>query len=197
MSSCYYCGSKAHNIRNCNVNIEIFNIWNDMFCIYTGYNMNIEWRQLCGLKKKDLMRIACLSNVRKILTISRNRRDLDTIDMGLKLKQEKHKLINNMIERYNKNKKEVEKYRKRKYIPKNIEECPICYNKLGNAVCKTKCGHQFCTDCFVKVVSSSDNCPMCRANFKSTQQSAIDIARQISRDEITWRIDRTPLRRYN
>ena len=57
-------------------------------------------------------------------------------------------------------------------------ECPICMDELGvNDNCTTKCGHKFCSSCFVKSVMRKNNCPMCRAHL-------------INDDEYYWPIER-------
>jgi hypothetical protein len=57
-------------------------------------------------------------------------------------------------------------------------ECPICMDELGvTDNCTTKCGHKFCSSCFVKSVMRKNNCPMCRASL-------------IDDDEYYWPIER-------
>lgn len=52
------------------------------------------------------------------------------------------------------------------------DTCPICMETIdlaGNgtalAVCRTPCGHTFCTSCFTKCVLRKNSCPMCRAEI--------------------------------
>lgn len=52
------------------------------------------------------------------------------------------------------------------------DTCPICMENIdlaGNgtalAVCRTSCGHTFCTSCFTKCVLRKNSCPMCRAEI--------------------------------
>ena len=45
-------------------------------------------------------------------------------------------------------------------------ECPICYNEIGNKNnCMTDCGHSFCFKCIVLCLSTNieSPCPICRA----------------------------------
>ena len=51
-------------------------------------------------------------------------------------------------------------------IEDDREECPICYNPLGDTgVLVTKCGHKFCTGCIPKHLANSNSCPMCRGDI--------------------------------
>jgi hypothetical protein len=64
-------------------------------------------------------------------------------------------------------------------------ECPICMDELGvTDNCTTKCGHKFCSSCFVKSVMRKNNCPMCRAPV-------------IDDDEYYWPIERYLGESYN
>ena len=118
-------------------------------------------------EKKTLMRIACLENVSRVQKITPDGRNLTCSPVNIKLNQEKEKLICAIVDRYNKNKEEVEELRKKQSVNTN-EDCPICYDELGDAVCTTKCGHKFCTDCFVLTIRRLPQgacCPMCRASL--------------------------------
>ena len=41
-------------------------------------------------------------------------------------------------------------------------ECSICLEKIENSLCKPKCGHAFCVDCFSNLARTSNKCAMCR-----------------------------------
>ena len=46
------------------------------------------------------------------------------------------------------------------------EECPICYETLkhrGKTI--TDCGHEFCTQCFIRHIRAHNSCPMCRQDL--------------------------------
>ena len=219
MSSCYYCGSKEHNIRTCRIDNDKFCIWDKVFSYDYGYMLPLNCKEMFKYEKKTLMRIACLSNVSRVQELKEDR--LEYIMVDIKLKQNKEKLILALIDRYNKNKEVIQKWRKKK---EKKEECPICYDKLDGDVCTTSCGHTFCTDCFVQTVRRlprGASCPMCRASLmpkQYTRQSAdgegrfqnTDNRDQFRRDERStshlfentgqltsigseaWRIDRTP-----
>jgi hypothetical protein len=175
MSPCYYCGSKHHTIRQCFVDWRDLVVWEDMFNIEVGYCGEINCNTLWSLKKKTLMRIASLENVSRVQKISQDGRGLICSPVNIKLNQDKEKLVNAIVDRYNKNKKVVEELRK-KHLVDTAEDCPICYDKLGDAVCTTKCGHKFCTDCFVQTFLSGlptrvgPCCPMCRASIMPKQE---------------------------
>ena len=169
MSPCYYCGSKHHTIRQCNVDWREFAIWEDMFninvesCYMGEINCNLLW----SLKKKTLMRIACLVNVSRVQRITPDGKNLTCSPVNIKLNQEKEKLINAIVDRYNNNKKVVDELRN-KHLVDTLDDCPICYDKLDGAVCTTKCGHKFCTDCFVLTIRRLPQgacCPLCRASL--------------------------------
>lgn len=175
MSPCYYCGSKNHTIRQCFVDWRDFVVWEDMFNYDVGYMGEINCNTLCSLKKKTLMRIASLENVSRVQKISQDGRGLTCSPLNIKLNQDKMKLIDAIVDRYNKNKEVVEEIRN-KHLDDTHEDCPICYDKLGDAVCTTKCGHKFCTDCFVQTFLSGlptqvgPCCPMCRASIMPKQE---------------------------
>ena len=198
-SHCYYCGSRAHSIRDCQTEWQRFGVWNNMFCLHEGYKMDLKWDQLHGLDKKSLMRIACLSNVQKVYRLyqdTRGEEEIPVKTVTIKLKQDKAKLVDALVDRYNNNKEMVEEFRREPAI-KSEEDCPICYDKLGDAVCTTTCGHKFCTPCFVQTVSRSHNCPMCRANLKSKPPGLPSRSDEGYRQEsrpvrISWTIDRNP-----
>ena len=46
-----------------------------------------------------------------------------------------------------------------------MDNCPICLQILSDekGICKTKCGHSFCTGCIAEsLLKSNQKCPMCR-----------------------------------
>ena len=51
-------------------------------------------------------------------------------------------------------------------VSKEVEECPICYEELGDKkILVTACGHKFCLGCIPKHIANSNSCPMCRADI--------------------------------
>lgn len=208
MSPCYYCGSKHHTVRQCFVDWREFVVWEDMFNTEVGYWGEINCNTLWSLKKKTLMRIASLENVSRVQKISQDGRGLTCSPMNIKLNQDKEKLINAIVDRYNKNKEVIEELRN-KHLVDTAEDCPICYDKLGDAVCTTKCGHKFCTDCFVLTIRRLPQgacCPMCRASLipKPEDRQAEERWERLDRDRyrtgerprgpetISWSVDRNP-----
>jgi hypothetical protein len=198
MSPCYYCNSKHHNIRQCNVDWRDFLWWDGMFDHEVGYMGEINCNNLWSLKKKTLMRIACLENVSRVQKITPDGRNLTCSPVNIKLNQEKEKLICAIVDRYNKNKEEVEKLRKKQSVDTS-EDCPICYDELGDAVCTTKCGHKFCTDCFVQTIRRlpyAPCCPMCRASLlpkpENREARETTTGRPRGPETVSWSVDRNP-----
>jgi len=132
--------------------------------------------------------------------------------VNIKLNQEKEKLICAIVDRYNKNKEVLEEFRKKQSVDTS-EDCPICYDELGDAVCTTKCGHKFCTDCFVQTIRRLPQgacCPMCRASLipKPEDRQAEERRERLDREareiannryrtgerpvNISWSVDRNP-----
>ena len=76
-------------------------------------------------------------------------------------------------------------------VSDDAEECPICYDELGDrGICVTKCGHKFCMDCVTKHLANSTACPMCRtpiiekairepATSESDRERIADLQRQV------------------
>jgi hypothetical protein len=44
-------------------------------------------------------------------------------------------------------------------------ECPICLEDIKHDACTSRCGHKFCSVCFLKSFKESRVCPMCRSNL--------------------------------
>ena len=51
-----------------------------------------------------------------------------------------------------------------KYLYQQIPhfECSICLEEIKGNMCKLKCGHCFCVDCFSNLARTSNNCALCR-----------------------------------
>ncbi len=54
-------------------------------------------------------------------------------------------------------------------------ECCICYDTLNDTIntCVTKCGHKYCTDCFIKSMQNNNLCPICRNELYEKSESNI------------------------
>lgn len=72
------------------------------------------------------------------------------------------------------------------------EDCPICGDQLGAARTKTKCGHEFCTECLLNCVAKNTGtvegttrhlCPMCREPLCEKVEMDAHTADAISRVE--------------
>ena len=60
------------------------------------------------------------------------------------------------------------------HIEEDDDECPICYNVLGDrGKTITDCGHEFCTQCFIRHSRSHNSCPMCRQDLLIQEQDFI------------------------
>lgn len=46
-------------------------------------------------------------------------------------------------------------------------ECSICLEEIKDNMCKLKCGHCFCVDCFSNLARTSNNCALCRKEICS------------------------------
>lgn len=46
-------------------------------------------------------------------------------------------------------------------------ECSICLEEITDNMCKLKCGHCFCVDCFSNLARTSNNCALCRKEISS------------------------------
>jgi len=54
------------------------------------------------------------------------------------------------------------------------KECMICYRDETewNGTALTKCGHEMCMECFLRVAGKGGSCPMCRGGLPSIQHEA-------------------------
>ena len=46
-------------------------------------------------------------------------------------------------------------------------ECSICLEEINDNMCKLKCGHEFCVDCFSNLTRTSNNCALCRKEIST------------------------------
>lgn len=61
-------------------------------------------------------------------------------------------------------------------------ECVICYdNKYKNGCVSLKCGHDYCVDCFVEHMRSSNTCAYCRIAICSTPKPNKKISPEVVR----------------
>ena len=58
--------------------------------------------------------------------------------------------------------------------PKQLAlECPICYGLLFNPHIVSCCGHHFCENCLERVKDQESPCPMCKGEFTSLRNKAL------------------------
>jgi hypothetical protein len=53
-----------------------------------------------------------------------------------------------------------------------MEECPICFDKIGGINnCTTQCGHVFCFKCIAESMSKDTRCPFCRQELVESKSN--------------------------
>ena len=162
-SRCSYCNSDGHNITSCVEDSDMDKL----------LDSNIE-PNFHNLSLKTLKKIASLTGLRTSIPKSQlvntfkrtwRVRNAERINKSSTLKKELNTNTTNNLDEQT--------------------DCPICMEELGvTDNCTTKCGHKFCSSCFVKSVMRKNNCPMCRALL-------------IDDDEYYWPIERHLGERYN
>ena len=57
------------------------------------------------------------------------------------------------------------------------EECIICYEEVGgeNGEVTTKCGHKYCTTCFITHTRQKNKCAYCRTDICETPHSSLPL----------------------
>jgi hypothetical protein len=139
---CSYCGSIEHTLKTCSID-------NDLVKLVSSH----EEPDFKLLTSKVLRKIAYLS----ALKLSSSKTHIILQLKRLWLNKKKNRL--NKME-------ELEKELVALRVQDTIEDCPICMNTLGKTdVCVTKCGHKYCSTCFVRCVMNKNSCPMCRAKI--------------------------------
>lgn len=149
---CSYCDSSEHTLKTCSIDNDLIKI---MSC-----NEEPDFKLLSG---KVLKKIAYLSGLKTTQP---------KIQILLQLKRiwmKKNKERNEKIEK-------LEKELNALKIQENIEECPICIDSLCKTnICVTKCGHKYCSTCFVRCVMKKNSCPMCREKIVEEEHYVKDI----------------------
>lgn len=146
---CSYCESEHHNISACPVDNDMDKLLDSA----TEPNFN-------NLSLKILKKIAALTGlktsmpkVQLALTFKRtwmmrqkdSREEVDTLKKELTAIKTQHHGHNHEQ-------------------TSEPDECPICMDSIGQVNrCVTKCGHKFCSTCFIKSAMRKNSCPMCRA----------------------------------
>ena len=66
-------------------------------------------------------------------------------------------------------------YHKFLYQEIPLFECSICLEEIEDNMCKLKCGHQFCVECFSNLTRTSNRCALCRKEISNkTVKKEID-----------------------
>lgn len=76
--------------------------------------------------------------------------------------------------------------REQQLLERQVHQCSICYERICDTV--TKCGHQFCWECFVSwhrkqaLSEGPHTCPFCRTALGSTVDSATSMVIKLHRN---------------
>jgi len=145
---CSYCESEHHNISVCPVDNDLDKLLDSI--IEPNFN---------NLSIKVLKKLAALTGLKTSLPkiqlaitfkrtwMMRGRRRTEELET----QHQKVLLVNK------------EKQQKQHQVE---EECPVCMDVLGQVNrCITKCGHMFCSTCFIKTAMRKNSCPMCRSEL--------------------------------
>lgn len=57
------------------------------------------------------------------------------------------------------------------YLDLSCNICNISLNRYN--ICNSECHHQFCSNCFFKIIRNSNKCPLCEYNFSSLNHDKI------------------------
>jgi hypothetical protein len=144
--SCSYCNGNDHNIYECMLDIDLVKILSS--------------------EERPNFNIMSIHILKKIAT-----------QIDVKPTQGKAHLVLKMNQYWtkNRNKRETELKALRQEIGllkinRMIEECPICFENMEEMNSSSiRCGHKFCTDCFVMSMMTQNSCPMCRAPVFKTR----------------------------
>ncbi len=162
-TKCSYCHNSGHNITSCPEDIDMDKL----------LDSNVE-PNFHNLSLKTLKKIASLTGLRTGLSKSQY---VNTFKRTWRMRNEERNKQSTAIATT----KAIATTAKAKAVTSMLDEqteCPICMDELGvTDNCTTKCGHKFCSSCFVKSVMRKNNCPMCRAHL-------------INDDEYYWPIER-------
>ena len=134
---CLYCDSSDHDIVECPKDNDLDKI------LSSDENPHFE---------KCSLRI-----LKKIATIVGIRSSYPKIQLALILQS-------TWAYKKKKRTEEIEKVKRELatlHMTSQIEECPICMDTIGQlGSSTTKCGHKFCTPCFIKTVTRKNTCPI-------------------------------------
>ena len=154
---CSYCNGLGHKITECDKDLHLKDI------IYADVEPDFRVMQHRVLKriaslhdiKTSLPRIQIICKLRKIW------RDYNSEEEHIEAEH---------IEAEHFEAEHIEA----EHIEEDDDECPICYNVLGDrGKTITDCGHEFCTQCFIRHSRSHNSCPMCRQDLLIHEQDFI------------------------
>jgi hypothetical protein len=161
---CVYCDSNDHDIVECPKDNDLDKI------LSSDENPHFE---------KCSLRI-----LKKIATIVGIRSSYPKIQLALILQS-------TWAYKKKKRTEEIEKVKRELatlHMTSQIEECPICMDTIGQlGSSTTKCGHKFCTPCFVKTVTRKNTCPMCRTEIMEKTEYA-ESMKQVPQTDSTFHI---------
>jgi len=142
MVKCSYCESDKHNISDCNIDNDLDKI------LYSAEEPDFNKMSIKILKK-----IAALTGLKT---------SYPKIQLVIMFKSTWRLKHSRREEELCALKRELVSLK----VGVEITECPVCMETLGIVnCCTTKCGHKYCSDCFVKTVMKKNSCPMCRASI--------------------------------
>lgn len=147
---CYVCNSTSHICNKCPIYKEAETIVD-----YTNV------RPIFGLLKKELLKaIVYRYNVSYMS-------HCDVVWRQKLKKTTKYCLTQICYQIWHRRQKEKKAKKEKKQTKK---ECPICYEPITSTTgsSQSKCGHTFCSSCFIKTVRMNVHCPicpMCRENL--------------------------------
>lgn len=148
--TCFYCRSSAHNILECPRDAPfVTSLLKD--CTFPKKNYN-------GLEKRMLRRLIYVFT----------RTTPSSMHNPLKEKPNKNQLITmvkHLHGRHAGKRKERLLEISRKKKASSQEECPVCYEELGDRSCTLLCNHKVCNQCYPRLWMHeylSPKCPMCR-----------------------------------
>jgi len=67
-------------------------------------------------------------------------------------------------------------------------ECSICMENINDNMCKLKCGHTFCVECFSNLARTSNKCALCRDQL-SEKKVKKEINQNILIDVVNYELD--------
>lgn len=76
-------------------------------------------------------------------------------------------------------------------------ECHICMENIDDNMCKLKCGHKFCVDCFSNLSRTSNKCPLCRSELSKNKVNKKKLDHDDLNDIVNFQFDSVYTERNN